>query len=172
MTPSWSSSCRHSRRWPTTSTQPSDLAEKALALEPDSWQYLSSLAHLLTRRSRSAQRRPDDQERAIELAERAVDQLHQWNGPSQEALRTLLRALTLAGAFSRVLDRALPPPDGRASEREAATAEVIAAAAAAARALDRAELADSLVDSLPDGIDKQFALLRQKMPSRSRSRPG
>ena len=76
----------------------------------------------------------------------------------------LLRALTLAGAFSRVLDRALPPPRGRASEREAATAEVIAAAAAAARALDRTELADSLVGSLPDGIDKQFALLRHNTP--------
>ncbi len=140
------------------------LAEKALALEPDSWQYLSSLAHLLTRRSRSAQRRPDDQERAIVLAERAVDQLHQWNGPSEQALQTLLRVLTLAGAFSRVLDWALPPPDGRASEREAARAEVIAAAAAAARALDRGELADSLIGSLPDGIDKRFAVLRHKTP--------
>ena len=41
---------------------------------------------------------------------------------------------------------------------------MIAAAAAAARALDRAELADSLVGSLPDGIDKQFALLRHNTP--------
>jgi len=144
------------------------LAEKAQALDPGSWQYLSSLAHLLTRRSRSARRRPDDQERATALAERAVDQLHHWNGPSQEALRVLLQALTLAGAFSRVLDRALPPPRGRASDREAATAEVIAAAAAAARALDRTELADSLVGSLPDGIDKQFALLRHNTPGHDR----
>ena len=77
----------------------------------------------------------------------------------------LLQALTLAGAFSRVLDRALPPPRraGRASARPRA-AEVIAAAAAAARALDRTELADSLIGSLPDGIDKQFALLRHNTP--------
>ena len=141
-----------------------DLAEKALTLEPDGWQHLSTLAHLLTRRSRSAQRRPDDQERAIKLAERAVDQLHQWNGPTEQALRTLLRVLTLAGSFSKVLDRTLPPPDGRAVEREAARPEVISAAAAAARALDRTELADSLIDSLPDGIDKRFALARQNMP--------
>jgi tetratricopeptide (TPR) repeat protein len=141
-----------------------DLAENALTLEPDGWQHLSTLAHLLTRRSRSAQRRPDDQERAIKLAERAVDQLNQWNGPTEQALRTLLRVLTLAGSFSKVLDRTLPPPDGRAVEREAARPEVISAAAAAARALDRTELADSLIDSLPDGIDKRFALARQNMP--------
>lgn len=141
-----------------------DLAEKAVALEPDSWQHLISLAHLLTRRSRSAQRRPDDQERAIAVAERAVDQLHQWNGPSGQALQTLLRALALAGTFTKILDRALPPPDGRATEREAASAEVIAVAAAAARALDRPELADSLIGSLPGGIDKRFALLRHNAP--------
>jgi tetratricopeptide (TPR) repeat protein len=145
-----------------------NLAEKALALDPDGWQYLSSVAHLLTRRSRSPQRGPGDEERAIAFAERAVDQLHRWNGPSEEALRVLLQALTPAGAFSRVLDRALPPPGGRASDREAATAEVIAAAAAAARALDRAELADSLIGSLPDGIDKRFALLRHNTPGHDR----
>ncbi len=142
-----------------------DLAEKALALESDSWQHLTSLAHLLTRRSRSAQRRPDDQERAIELAERAVDQLHQWNGPTEQALQTLLRVLTLAGSFAQILDRTLHPPEGRASEREAVRPEVISAAADAARALDRAELADSLIDSLPDGIDKRFALLRHNTAS-------
>jgi tetratricopeptide (TPR) repeat protein len=140
-----------------------ELAEKALALEPDSWQQLSSLAHLLTRRSRSARRRPDDQQRAIELAERAVDQLHQWSGPSVRALQTLLQVLTLAGSFSKILDRTLPPPEGRATEGEAAMPEVISAAAAAARALDRPELADSLVNSLPEGIDKRFALLRHDM---------
>jgi tetratricopeptide (TPR) repeat protein len=142
-----------------------DLAEKALALEPDGWQRLSILAHLLTRRSRSVQRRPDDQERAIELAERAVDQIHQWNGPTEQALQTLLRVLTLAGSFPKILDRTLPPPDGRAGEREAARPEVISAAADAARALDRADLADSLIDRLPDGIDKRFALLRHNTPS-------
>jgi len=136
-----------------------DLAEKALALEPDAWQRLNSLAHLLARRSYSLRRRSDDQQRAIELAERAVDQLHQWNGPTGQALRTLLQVLTTAGSFSTVLDRALPAPAGSATVHEASRPEVISAAAAAARALDRTELADSLIDSLPDGIDKQFAIL-------------
>jgi tetratricopeptide (TPR) repeat protein len=142
-----------------------DLAEKALSLEPDSWQRITSLAHLLTRRSRSAQRRPHDQERAIELAERAVDQLHQWNGPTEQALQTLLRVLTLAGSFPKILDRTLPLPDGRASEREATRPEVISAAAAAARRLGRTKLADSLIDGLPDGVDKRFALLQHNTPS-------
>jgi hypothetical protein len=87
------------------------LAERALAVESDEWQFLDHLAHLLTRRSVSAQRRPDDQRRAAELAERAVDQLHRWDGPTGQALRTLLRVV-LAGLSSKVLDRALPPPDG------------------------------------------------------------
>ena len=141
------------------------LAEKALAVEPDEWQFLDHLAHLLTRRSMSVHRRPDDQKRAAELAERAVDQLHRWDGPTGQALLTLLRALVLAGLPSKVLDRALPPPNGHASAQEAARPEVISAAAAAALALGRAELADALVNSLPDGIDKQFAVLRREVPS-------
>ena len=70
-----------------------------------------------------------------------------------------MQVLTTAGSFSTVLDRALPAPAGSATVHEASRPEVISAAAAAARALDRTELADSLIDSLPDGIDKQFAIL-------------
>ena len=141
------------------------LAEKALAVAPDAWQLLDHLAHLLTRRSMSVHRRPDDHKRAAELAERAVDQLHQWDGPTGQALRTLLRVLVLAGSSSKVLDRALPPPNGHASGQEAARPEVILAAAGAAVSLGRAELADDLVKSLPDGIDKQFAVLLREVPS-------
>jgi tetratricopeptide (TPR) repeat protein len=141
------------------------LAEKALALEPDEWQLLDHLAHVLTRRSMSVYRRPDDQNHATELAERAVDQLHQWDGPTGQALGTLLRVLMLAGSASKVLDRALPPPNGRASSPEAARPEVISAAAEAARALGRAELAATLIDSMPEGIDKQLAMLHRDTPS-------
>jgi Domain of unknown function (DUF4365) len=141
------------------------LAEKALAVEPDEWQLLDHLAHVLTRRSMSVHRRLDDQKRAGELAERAVDQLHRWDGPTGQALLTLLRVLMLGGLLSKVLDRTLPPPNGRASAREAARPEVIAAAAEAALALRRADLADELINSLPEGIDKQFAVLRREVPS-------
>ena len=142
------------------------LAEKALAVEPDEWQFIDHLAHVLTRRSMSVRRRPDDQKRAAELAECAVDQLHRWDGPTGRALLTLLRVLMLAGLPSKVLDRALPPPNGHASGQEAARPEVIVAAVAAALALRRAELADALISSLPDGIDKQFAVLRREVPFR------
>ena len=141
------------------------LAEKALAIEPDEWQFLDHLAHLLTRRSVSVGRRPDDQKRAAELAERAVGQLHRWDGPTGQAPQTLLRALMLAGSPSKVLDRALPPPNGQASGPEAGRPEVISAAAAAALMLGRAELADTLVNSLPAGIDKQFAMVLRDTPS-------
>ena len=132
------------------------LAEKALAVEPDEWQFLDHLAYLLTRRSVSVHRRPDDQRRAAELAEHAVDQLHRWDGPTGQALRTLLRVLVLAGSSSKVLDRALPPPNGHASGQEAARPEVILAAAGAAVSLGRAEFADDLISNLPDSVDKQF----------------
>jgi tetratricopeptide (TPR) repeat protein len=141
------------------------LAEKALAVEPDEWQFLDHLAYLLTRRSVTVHRRPDDQKRAAELAERAVDQLHRWDGPTGQALRTLLRALVLVGSSSKVLDRTLPPPNGRASGQEAERPEVISAAAGAARSLGRAEFVDALVNSLPDGIDRQFAVLLRDLPS-------
>jgi tetratricopeptide (TPR) repeat protein len=147
-----------------------ELAEKALAIEPDGWQWLTGLAHLLSRRSHSLKRQPDDQHRAIELAERAVDQLHQWNGPTEEALRTLLHVLITAGAFSKVLDRGLPPPAGGATEQEAARTEVISAGASAARALGRTGLADSLIGSLPDGNDKEFAVLVHNMAGYDRER--
>jgi hypothetical protein len=141
------------------------LAEKALAVAADEWQLLDHLAHLLTLRSVSVHRRPDDQKRAAELAERAVDQLHRWDGPTGQALRTLLRVLVLAGSSSKVLARALPPPNGHASGQEAARPEVILAAAGAAMSLGRAELAGDLVGSLSDGIDKQFAVLLREVPS-------
>jgi hypothetical protein len=141
------------------------LAEKAMSVAPDEWQLLDHLAHLLTLRSVSVRRRPDDQKRAAELAERAVDQLHRWDGPTGQALRTLLRVLVLAGSSSKVLDRTLPPPNGHASGQEAARPEVILAAARAAVSLGRPDLADDLVNSLPDGIDKQFAVLLREVPS-------
>ena len=143
------------------------LAEQALSLEPSEWQLLDHLAHILTRRSISVHRRPDDQERAAELAARAVDQLHQWDGPSGQALRTLMHVLVLAGSASKILDRALPPPNGRATESEAKRPEVIFTAVGAALALERPELADALIDSMPDGIDKRFAVLRRDTPSGS-----
>lgn len=141
------------------------LAERALSAEPDGWQFLDHLAHLLTRRSESAHRRPDDLRRAAGLAESAVDQLHRWDGPTGQALGTLLRVLVLAGLSSKVLDFALPPPNGHASEQEAARPEVILAAAGAAASLNRAELADDLVNRLPDGVEKQYAVLLREVPS-------
>ena len=164
-TPSSSTSWRGSAGEPTISTRLSAWQKRLWPSSPTrgsfsiTWPICSPAART------SVHRHPDDQKRAAELAERAVDQLHRWDGPTGRALLTLLRVLMLAGLPSKVLDRALPPPNGRASGQEAMRPEVIAAAAAAALALRRAELADALMDSLPDGIDKQFAMLRRDTPS-------
>jgi tetratricopeptide (TPR) repeat protein len=153
------------RAWASDLDAAVALAERALAAEPDEWQFLDHLAYLLTRRSESALRRPDDLRRAAGLAERAVHQLHRWGGPTVQALGTLIRALVLSGLSSKVLDFALPPPNGHATEQEAARPEVILAAAGAASSLYRAELADDLVNSLPDGIERQYAVLLREVPS-------
>ena len=71
----------------------------------------------------------------------------------------------LTGLSSKVLDFALLPPNGHASEQEAPRPEVILAAAGAAASLNRAELADDLVNRLPDGVDKQYAVLLREVPS-------
>ena len=128
--------------------------------------FSDHLAYVLTAARCPCTAVPDDQKRAAELAERAVDQLHQWDGPTRQALLTL-PAGTDAGRVA--VEGAGPDPAARRTGarpgREAARPEVIIAAAAAALALRRAELADALVNSLLDGIDKQFAVLRRDAPS-------
>jgi hypothetical protein len=140
-------------------------ADEALRLSPDSAGLMAVLAGMLARRSPLPESQPSDLSRAIDLASAAVDQLHRWAGPTEDPRRVLLQAQMTSGAFAKVLDRALPPPDGQATPEEAALPEVRSAAAVAARALGRTELADALIDALPEGVDKELAMLRNQPPA-------
>lgn len=137
-----------------------DLSERALALVPDSAGLMEALARALSRRARTSRTQPADQRRAIQLASDAVDQLHDWSGPTESALYTLLQCLVVAGQFTKVLDRSLPAPDGRATAEESQRSDVRTFAATAATALERRSLALQLIDSLPPGVDQDLARLR------------
>jgi tetratricopeptide (TPR) repeat protein len=137
-----------------------DLFEQALALGPDSAGLMEALAGSLIRRARTGRVQPLDEQRAVQLSSDAVDQLHKWSGPTESALKTLLQSLTVSGQFSKVLDRSLPAPDGRATFDESQRIDVRTSAATAATVLGRRDLALQLIDSLPPGVDQDFARLR------------
>ncbi|MGW4393835.1 DUF4365 domain-containing protein [Amycolatopsis nivea] len=137
-----------------------DLFEQALALVPDSAGLMDALAGSLLRRARAGRMQPLDEQRAVQLASDAVDQLHNWSGPTESALKTLLQGLTVSGQFSKILDRSLPAPDGRATSDESQRVDVRTSAATAATMLGRPDLALRLVDSLPSGVNRDFARLR------------
>ncbi|MBB5803582.1 tetratricopeptide (TPR) repeat protein [Saccharothrix ecbatanensis] len=136
------------------------LFEQALALVPDSVSLMEALASTLSRRAQTSRMQPADQRRAIQLASDAVDQLHHWSGPTESALHTLLQSLLMAGQFTKVLDRSLSAPDGRATTGESQRPDVLTFAATAATALERRDLALRLIDSLPPGVDQDLARLR------------
>ncbi|MBY8863554.1 DUF4365 domain-containing protein [Nocardia sp. CA2R105] len=136
------------------------LFERALACVPDSAAHMEGLACALSRRAQTPRMQPTDHRRATQFASDAVDQLHDWSGPTESALPALLQCLIVAGEFTKVLDRSLTAPDGRATIEESQRPEVRTFAASAATALERRDLAMQLIDSLPQGVDQDLARLR------------
>ncbi|MFC4375104.1 DUF4365 domain-containing protein [Nocardia halotolerans] len=137
-----------------------ELFERALARVPESAGLMSALARVLSRRARTPSMQPTDQRRAVQFASDAVDRIHAWSGPTEFALHTLLQCLLVAGQFSKVLDRSLPAPDGRATFEESQRLDICTFAATAATALGRRDLALQLIESLPPGADRDLARLR------------
>ncbi len=141
------------------------LFEAAVAIEPDSAALMVALAESLARRSRTATGRPTDQEASITWASKALDQLHEWNGPTEGALSALLQAQMSAGRFAGALDRSLSSPDGTATTEESRRPSVQATAAVAAYALDRQDIATRVLESMPEGLDRDFARARMRLGS-------
>jgi tetratricopeptide (TPR) repeat protein len=147
------------------------LAEQALALDPYAAGYMELLAEILMRRAHSAQAQQGDRDRGIRLASAAVDQLHQWAGPTGPPLHTLLRSLIISGRFGEALNRSLAAPDGRALPDEALRPEVQTIAAIAAAALERADLADRVLKSMSPGLDREVLSLRLNPPGGGQPQP-
>jgi tetratricopeptide (TPR) repeat protein len=147
------------------------LAEKALDLDPEAAGYMDLLAEALMRRAHSAHARQGDRDRGIRLAEAAIDQLHQWAGPTEVPLHTLLRSLIISGRFGEALNRSLAAPDGQALADEALRPEVQTIAAIAASALERADLADKVLKSMSPGLDRDVLSLRLNPPTDGQAEP-
>jgi len=92
-------------------------ARRAIELEPDNADYGASLARALGRRALRARSSPDDLREAAILLSRAVDQRHTWDGPTEQLLEDLLRALALTGDNEAILNYTLTPPDGHRATR-------------------------------------------------------
>jgi len=137
-----------------------ELLEAALVIAPDSVGLMIALAQCLARRARTASARLTDQESSIRWAAKALDQLHEWNGPTEAALTTLLQALLASGRLAGALDRSLSSPDGRATPEEARRPTVQTTAAVAAYALGRPELSANIIDAMPNGLDRDLARAR------------
>lgn len=135
-----------------------DHGRRALQLEPDNAEYMIALADALGRRALRATGNRSDLREAASLLTTAVDQIHAWDGPTEEALSDLVRALTLTGDTEGVLKYSLAPPMGIARPEEAERPEVLRHALISAHLLSReglvAKLAKRLGNSARDQLEK------------------
>jgi nucleoside phosphorylase/predicted nucleic acid-binding protein len=100
-----------------------------------------------------------------QLALLARDRRRDWNGPTAEALALAGRARAQSGDFEGALRLLLPPPRGRATDREAADPAVREIASAAATYAGEPLLAVELAAGVTDPVERH--LLRAVALSRA-----
>jgi nucleoside phosphorylase/predicted nucleic acid-binding protein len=104
-----------------------------------------------------------------QMALLARDRRRDWNGPTAEALALAGLARAQSGDFEGVLRLLLPPPRGRATDREAADPAVREVAAAAATFAGEPLLAVELAAGVTDPVERH--LLRAVALSRAEGMP-
>lgn len=97
-----------------------------------------------------------DLERARELALQARDLRRGWRGDSVGAAVLAAQATSFAGDLKGVLKISLPPPEGEATETEAASDEVRAQAAYAALHVGDAQRGLELTERISDQIERDL----------------
>lgn len=95
-----------------------------------------------------------DADRSRAYALQARDLRRQWGGPSAEAAAVAASAAGTAGDFAAVFAIALPPPEGEATDEEAADPELAALAANAALASGDMKRAQTLARRIPDQAER------------------
>jgi tetratricopeptide (TPR) repeat protein len=100
-----------------------------------------------------------------QMALLARDRRRDWNGPTAEALALAGRARAQSGDFAGALRLLLPPPRGRATDREAADPAVREIASAAATFAGEPLLAVELAAGVTDPVERH--LLRAVALSRA-----
>lgn len=91
-----------------------------------------------------------------QLALLARDRRRDWNGPTAEALALAGRARAQSGDFAGVVRLLLPPPRGRATDREAADPAVLEVASAAATYAGEPLLAVELAAGVTDPVERHL----------------
>ncbi|WP_439658207.1 DUF4365 domain-containing protein [Lentzea sp. HUAS TT2] len=132
------------------------LWEQALQLAPENSTAMQKFAYVLALRSGSSEANADDLTRARNHAEKALDQLHAWDGPTEEALDLLMQIYGLTAEFDRILNRSTTLPIGTARADEAARPKIARHAARAAAMLGRPELLPELLDKIPSGVERDL----------------
>ena len=97
-----------------------------------------------------------DLERARELALQARDLRRGWRGDSTEAAMLAAQAASFGRDLKGVLRIALPPPEGEATETEAASDEVRAQAAYAAVHVGDAQRGLELAERISDPVERDL----------------
>jgi nucleoside phosphorylase/predicted nucleic acid-binding protein/biotin operon repressor len=131
---------------------------------------LTAQAHLQRVASPAGQRSNVDDTTAVladveQMALLVRDRRRDWNGPTAEALALAGRARAQSDDFEGALRLLLPPPRGRATDREAADPAVREVAAAAATFAGEPLLAVELASGVTDPVERH--LLRAVALSRA-----
>lgn len=118
---------------------------------------------LACRRMDDGIERPDLLRSAVAAALEARNRSREWGGPSPAAVSTAAKAMLLLNEPERVLDLALPGPEGEATDAEAAAPSVIGCIANALLVLGRHEALDELDLDRVDGSEgAQLRALRAR----------
>lgn len=97
-----------------------------------------------------------DVRRARELALKARDLRREWMGPSEEAVVLACQAAISAHAWDKAIALGLPAPEGEATEREAASQDVLGAVASASIPANRFDILERMIELLTDPFERAF----------------
>lgn len=128
----------------------------ALERHPEFAGFMIELAWAYLQRSQDAATtsRTADRDRALELALEARRLRREWRVDAADAARVACQAALLLGAYDRVIQIGMGPPEGEALPAEAANLEVRLSVAQAAVAGGHVDLLRTVVDHVPEGFHR------------------
>ncbi|MDF1597100.1 MAG: hypothetical protein P1T08_13555 [Acidimicrobiia bacterium] len=129
-----------------------------LALEryPESPGLMIELAWAYLRRSQAptTTSRTADRERALDLGLEARQLRREWRADAGDAARVACQAGLVLGAYDRVIQIGMAPPDGEALPTEASNTQVRLSVAQAAVATGKTDVLRIVVDLVPEGFHR------------------
>jgi hypothetical protein len=128
----------------------------ALERYRDSPGLMIELAWTYLQRSQepSTTSRTADRNTALELALKARRLRREWRADASDATRVACQAALVLGAYDRVIQMGMEPPEGEALADEAANLEVRLSVAQAALAAGNVDVLRTVVDLVPEGFHR------------------